>query len=145
MPDNKIELYFSNSVEKLSQILAANLAVEQQHSDIFNPLSVIVPNGNMQKYLQITLAEQNGICSNVDFPFLEQGLWQAVKFLSTSNNNSLNLNPAKLSQLIMLTLNQENLQREEYLPFLHYLSEDDSTQKLWQLSTRLAARYHEYQ
>ena len=71
MSHNKINLFFSHSVESLANVLSKQVNAQQTHGDIFNAPKVLVPNANMQRYLQLAMAKNNGVCAHVDFPFLE--------------------------------------------------------------------------
>lgn len=150
MSHNHIQLYFSHAVEYLAQKLDEQLALERQHThNILKPSEVIVPNGNMQKYLQLFMAQQHGVCANVAFPFLETGLFQAMRQVNGGDGVTM-LNHNQLALKIWQLLSQPDaLDGDIYQPILHYFSERDAaalaSKKHWQLSQRLALLLMDYE
>ncbi|MCJ7686555.1 MAG: exodeoxyribonuclease V subunit gamma [Desulfobacteraceae bacterium] len=74
-----IELYFSNQLEELADKYAATVDLENQvkRNILEGPLT-IVPNQNLKKWLQLTLAKKRSVFMNVDFQYLESGLWDLL-------------------------------------------------------------------
>ena len=71
-----IELYFSNQLEELADKFAATVHLENQaNRNILEGPLTIVPNQNLKKWLQLTLAKKQSVFMNVDFQYLESGLW----------------------------------------------------------------------
>ncbi len=144
-----IQIYFSNTIEVLTQHLAATLHDEQSNSqDIFQESTVLVPNSNVERYLQISLAEYNQSAINIEFPFLEHGLWKLLTVLSTGNSTIERLDTNRLSQMIMhLMLDNSFINDPVYKPFREYLLDDGKIHrsKLWQLCRRLAGRFQDYE
>jgi exodeoxyribonuclease V gamma subunit len=144
-----IQIYFSNTIEVLTQRLAATLHDEQSNSqDIFQESKVLVPNNNVERYLQISLAEYNQSAINIEFPFLEHGLWELLTVLSTGNSAIERLDTNRLSQMIIhLMLDNSFINDPVYKPFREYLLEDGKIHrsKLWQLCRRLAGRFQDYE
>ncbi|MCK5845693.1 MAG: exodeoxyribonuclease V subunit gamma, partial [Victivallales bacterium] len=89
--------------------------------------------------------------ANIEFPFLESGLWSTLDGLRLASANpaagALPLNTNILSQMIMLVLLDDGESKDEYEPFRAYFIDNGvkSNVKLWQLCDRLAARFLEYQ
>ncbi len=139
-----IKLYFSNAVEQLASQLADNLKTEQQNSsNLLVPQQVIVPNANMQRYLQLFMASKQGICANMEFPFLEAGLSQYLAALETTQQPIELLSQQALMIRIFAQLSDAQwLNKKVNAPLLRYLSGTGSSQllsiKKWQLSRRLA-------
>ena len=150
MPQRQIKLYFSHSVEHLAERLNQQLSLQRQNSsNILKPAEVIVPNGNMQKYLQLNMAKRSGICANVAFPFLETGLFQAT--LKGQNKTAVRmLNQGDLALKIWHKLaDSGDLDPTVYQPIQHYFSSEESaalqSKKHWQLSQRLALLMMDYE
>ncbi len=139
-----IELYFSDSVEALALKLSNTIKSNQKKVDIFNPQNIIVPNANMAKYLQVTLADNNKVCCNVNFNHFEKGLWQALSNIVDVECDIINQNV--LNQLVLIALS-EGKKQDELKIFNDYIynSGGIAQRKLWQLSTKLATRFMEYQ
>ena len=74
-------LFFSNNIETLAREFAR--AVSGRH-DGFNPCTIIVPNPYLQKWLQLLIADSNGIAMNLDFRFLDEGLWEILNEVNTA-------------------------------------------------------------
>lgn len=147
MNNKSIEVYFSNAVENLASKLSDNIKTEQAKvgGDIFQACQVLVPNGNMAKFLQLSVTLQNGVCSNVEFPFLESGLWKAIAAFKP-DEKCRPLNQTLTTQLIMTALTSEE-KTDDFMLFYAYIEEAGSIsrRKLWQLSGRLASLFLEYQ
>lgn len=151
MPQRQIKLYFSHSVEHLAARLNEQLTLQRQHTDnILKPVEVIVPNGNMQKYLQLNMATQDGICANVTFPFLETGLFQAMLKLPAVTDQVQMLNHGQLALKIWQKFADiSHLDVDVYQPIKHYFSDQEAaplqSKKHWQLSQRLALLLLDYE
>ena len=150
MTRQQINVYFGHQVEQLAKQLADQIKQQAQHSpNILTPSQVIVPNGHMQRYLQLYMAEDQGVCANVEFPFLEKGL---SHYLNLFEQGSA---PAQWSQaeltirLSALLASEEVLSRSEMSPIARYLAGavDDNMliKKRWQLAQRLAVLFINYE
>jgi len=82
-----IELYFSNQLDQLAHKFSDVVTDEIRCKDnILEPPVVIVPNANLAKWLQLALAEKNSIIMNVEFQYLEAGLWGMLTALDAGEN-----------------------------------------------------------
>ncbi len=148
MHGNGINLYFSHSVERLVDALSMQLQHQQSTQPVFEAPKVLVPNANMQRFLQLSLASKNGVCAHIDFPFLETGLFQIVNDLGQFKQQQLN--GQLLSWLILGLLKSEDVfDNVYYQPIRNYLNDQESNQlratKLWQLSRKLAVLLLDYE
>lgn len=148
-----IELYFSNRIESLVEHLSDNLSEEIiGKKNKFDPSVVIVPNQNMIKWLQLTLAALQGILLQVRFDFIENGLWYLLTELDV-NRTSVRLMDYKTRTLrLVYYLNRLDLKKYPELdPIAGYLLDSDGRRKidfaprLWQLSQRLSILFQEYE
>ena len=73
-----LKIYFSNRLEHLTQLLEAQAHDPDAFTNVFDPLRIIAPTTAMQRYLVRAMADQQGICANVQFDFLAQWLWQQL-------------------------------------------------------------------
>ena len=78
-----VDLYFSNQLIPLVDKLHESLRSDNAGLDLLEPAVVIVPNMNLSKWIKLTLARKSGIFMNVDFQYLETGLWEMVRSLDT--------------------------------------------------------------
>ncbi|NOY75436.1 MAG: exodeoxyribonuclease V subunit gamma [Kiritimatiellaeota bacterium] len=150
MPDIvSIKIIFSDFAEKLAELLADDLRNERMKGDLFESLQVLVPNKNMAEYLKISIAERSKVCANVEFPFLEGGLWNVLTRLreasGISRTDPVRLDSKTLAQMVMLALSDDS--KDELEPFRAFFMENGevSKLKLWQLCERMATRFLEYE
>lgn len=147
---NNINLYFSHEVEQLASQLAANVMQEMRGaSNPLQPSHVIVPNANMQRYLQLFMAEQQGICANLEFPFLEKGLSQYLNLFESAQQAPL-WSQAELSIKIYAFLSTQDLMTDAAMhPINKYLNSQSNelllSRKKWQLAQRLAVLFVSYE
>ncbi len=131
-------------MEQLAAQLATNLAAEKRATN--NPLApqkVIVPNANMQRYLQLYMASSQGVCANIEFPFLENGLHEYLCGFESADEPLAVLSQRALTNKIFVILAAPEVVDLSAFDLLRqYLSADDpaelSSQKKWQLAQRLA-------
>ncbi|VAW47789.1 Exodeoxyribonuclease V gamma chain, partial [hydrothermal vent metagenome] len=150
MTNNKINLYFSHEVEQLAEQLSSNVSEEVRGA--VNPLlpsRVIVPNANMQRYLQLFMAETKGICANLDFPFLEKGLSQYLNLFEVEQQAPL-WSQTELTIKIYAFLSASELMADSAMqPINHYLNSQANelllSRKKWQLAQRLAVLFVSYE
>jgi exonuclease V gamma subunit len=76
-----VELYFSNQLMPLADKLHDNLKPVGRGDIILTSPVVIVPNMNLSKWIKLTLARKSDIFMNVEFQYLETGLWQMIRSL----------------------------------------------------------------
>jgi len=147
-----IELFFSNQLEHLSEKLAR--IVSEEHRRVDNPflsLKVVVPNNNLAKWLTLMLARRESIVMNVDFQFLETGLWKMIAALDTHPQPAEMLDKTKARLLILSVLTRIKKDDPDLAPVSGYLFNSDGrkhadyTVRLWQLSERLAHLFQEYE
>ena len=76
-----VRIYYSTSLRELAGKLADNLAGDRMGTpepDPFVPAPVMVPNVNLKQWLQLQISDRRGVTANIEFPFFENGLWQAL-------------------------------------------------------------------
>jgi exodeoxyribonuclease V gamma subunit len=71
-------LYYGNDADKLAERLAERLAT-RSGSDLLVPEIVLVPQFGLRRWLEIRLAEINGIVANVDFYAPAEYAWQLLR------------------------------------------------------------------
>ena len=147
-----IQLYFSNRLEELAEQFASIVDLENQNKkDIFKAPLVIAPNTNLVKWLQLMLARERSICMNMDFQFLETGLWNLLANLDTEKLNPKLLDNDCLRMLLLYALQNLDENRIEFEPINHYLLNPDGAKRpdyvgrLWQLSEKFVRLFQEYE
>ena len=147
-----IELYFSNQLDQLADKFSDIVTGEvRSTANILEPPVVIVPNANLAKWLQFVLAEKNSIFMNVDFQYLEAGLWQMLAALDASDNKPDMMDIDQYKILLLHILQNLDISEPDFAPMTQYLYRDgdgdrpDDAARLWQLSEKLAHLFKEYE
>jgi len=147
-----IELYFSNQLDQLANKFSDTIADENlSKANIFDAPVVIVPNANLAKWLQLFLARKNSIFMNVDFQYLEAGLWNMLAELDYSENKPELLDNDLLKILMLYALQNIKSNATDFLPVTQYLmgpeglKNPDYAARLWQLSEKLTHLFQEYE
>lgn len=137
-----LRVYHSNRLDVLEAIM--EFIVERQPlPDPFEPEVVLVQSTGMAQWLQMTLAQKFGIAANIEFPLPASFIWDMfVRVLPDIPKESA-FNKQSMSWKLM-TLIPNMLDKPEFTLLSHYLREDDSSRKLFQLSSRIADLYDQY-
>lgn len=145
-----IKIYYSARVECLAEALNQDIKSHYHHlNNPLKPLNIIVPNGHIEKYLNRRLTEINGIAANMEFPFLESGLYQV---LNEAHGNQLpSLLTVQASELAIwgYFCDDSNQDNETLSPLFDYLFNQNNptlvSQKRWQLAQQLALLFIDYE
>jgi len=146
-----IQLYFSNQLEELADKFLTIVDLENQtKKNVLEGVLTIVPNQNLTKWLQLTLAKKRSVFMNFDFQYLESGLWGLLEELDSRKEKSEMIDNSHLKMFLLYAL--QNLQQNEtaFTPFTRYLLEPDGQKgpdyavKLWQLTEKIAHLFEEY-
>lgn len=147
-----IELYFSNQLDQLADKFSDIVADENSgKANILDAPVVVVPNSNLAKWLQFFLAKKNSIFMNVDFQYLEAGLWKMLSVLDSSEKKPEMLDNDLLNILLLYALQNLDNNVPDFLPVTQYLKREKGQQnpdyaaRLWQLSEKLAHLFQEYE
>ena len=65
-----LRIHTSHRTEVLLDALVYALSEERKRSGAFVPVQVVVPNGNIETYLRLGVAERLGIAANLETTFL---------------------------------------------------------------------------
>lgn len=142
------QLLFSNNIESLARDAARNIS---RYNDFFHPAIIIVPNPYLKKWLQLKIAETNGIAINLNFRYLEDGLWDILNSINPQPEKPSPLGQIDLQLLIYHTLNLIDRNEVRIHSISMYLFNQDGTKKndyekkLFHLSGRLAQYFLEYE
>lgn len=132
-------LHYSNRTEALLGQLAADVAAHRVERGPWEPVSIVVPNRNVQVWLQQGLADALGLAANLRFRFLDR-LWRDSMPASDPPLRLLD-RPALQGQLLALF---EEADLMAATGFEGYLAGDEGGRKAAQLSGRLARLFEEY-
>jgi len=147
-----IEIYFSNQLEELADKFAATVDLENQvKSNILEGPLTIVPNQNLKKWLELTLAKKRSVFMNVDFQFLESGLWGLLARLDPGTEKPGMVDGRFLRMLLLYGLQGLGENDPEFTPLRQYLLEPDGGKgpdyavKLWQLTEKMVQLFEDYE
>ena len=75
-----LKIYCGSRVENLAEKLKECLLKDRQGKDPFVFTKVVVPNGNLAKWLQIRMfAKEPDLCAGIQFPFMEKELTELMR------------------------------------------------------------------
>lgn len=141
----------SNRIEKL-QAQLARLLLEQPLRDPFKSELVVVPGMAMQRWLNLKLAIDHGVATNIAYPLPAAWIWSlAAQALeddpAQTSASDLMVDPLSREQAAwrVFALLPTLLARPGFESLQHYLKEDDAGVRRWQLSQRIADVFDRYQ
>jgi exodeoxyribonuclease V gamma subunit len=139
-----VALYFSNRIEVLAQELAERIhAPGPTTTDPLKATSVLVPNHHLAKWLQLRIADHWGICMQVRFALLEEGLWHLIEQLDPADMKPRRCSQTEMKVVILKVLQDLWEQGDAQDPLLRYLglqrpaSSPLNYRKLWQLTEKM--------
>ena len=161
-----LKIYCGSRIENLAEKLKERLLKDRQGKDPFVFTKVVVPNGNLAKWLQIRMfAKEPDLCAGIQFPFMEKELTELMKAgLPPKERAEVELLPdhayakAIVSILLAGPEEQEEEQKEyaKLSPFRKYIMNSDSAEAVavteqkqaamtWQLADKLADLMDSYE
>jgi exodeoxyribonuclease V gamma subunit len=133
----------SNRVETLQENLCYHLT-ERLPANPFAAEIIVVPTYAMARWLNLRIAQQQGVAANIDYPLPAGWVWQLSASILESVPEQDPLEPALASWKIFNLL-PEMLSNPAFANLQHYLAADDQSVKRWQLSNRIATVFDRYQ
>ncbi|MGA7981846.1 MAG: exodeoxyribonuclease V subunit gamma, partial [Chromatiaceae bacterium] len=133
----------SNAVESLLAELARRSSQEPLASP-FTPDLVVVPSPAMGRWVNLQLARRHGVAANFEYPLPASFLWQLARGLVDDLPEEDPLDLEVMAWKIFALL-PEVLEEPACAPLHHYLQDDDSGLKRWQLASRIADVLDRYQ
>ncbi len=157
-----LKIYCGSRIENLAEKLKERLLKERQGKDPFVFTKVVVPNGNLAKWLQIRMfAKEPDLCAGIQFPFMEKELTELMKAgLPKDERAEVELLPdhayAKAIVSILLSGPGEQKEYGKLAPFRKYIMNSDSADAVavteqkqaamtWQLADKLADLMDSYE
>lgn len=149
-----IKLYFGNKLETLTDKFLEAIELEYQTKEnVFESPLAIIPNPNLLKWLQLTIATKKSIFMNIDFKYLESGLWNLLSQLdlNADDKKPKMLTGKVLQMLIVYELQNISDTDPDFSLINDYLIGNtgrkgpDYAARLWQFSEKLAFLFWEYE
>jgi len=145
-------LFLSTDLEHLAGTLEAELSSEEAQGRCgFLPATIIVPNRNLQSWLQLFLARKQGLAINLEFKFLESALWDIFKDLAPRENAVTPeiLDHERYRLLLVSILLRQPERGDELAPLREYLgatkSSREHNRRVWELADTLARLIRDYE
>ena len=156
-----LKIFYGSRIEDLAKKLKECLLIDRQGKDPFVFTKVVVPNGNLVKWLQIRIfAKEPDLCAGIQFPFMEKELTELMRAgLPPEDREDVELLPdhayAKAIVSILLAGREEQDEYDKLAPFRKYIMNSDSADAVaiteqkqaamtWQLADKLAELMYSY-
>jgi exodeoxyribonuclease V gamma subunit len=144
-------LYLATELETLAARLAEALLHDERHRDCFSPVTIVVPNRYLRKWLRLWLARRTGIAINLRFDDLEDALWALLRAVDP-HTHATPPEPLDDNTYRLLVLSVLLEDRESNLGLLRgYMQLSGPTltrlscRRAWQLADRLGMLIREYE
>jgi exodeoxyribonuclease V gamma subunit len=145
-------LYLGFDQDCLAGNLAELLGDAMRGADLFAPVTVVVPNRYLGKWLRLWLARHLGIAINLRFQYLETAMWELLRALDARPQPW----PVKMLEhddyrLMILSVLLDDPEDKDLLPLQNYLRHGaeqagrDFYRRCWQLADRLAGLLRDYE
>ena len=151
-----IKIYYGDRVEALKDKLVERLGGS---GDPFESRQIVVPNGNVAKWLKIEIARKKGVAMGLEFPFLDKFLSRTmISAIPDFRGKKIGLIDTDALTLTIGWVLAENVAETAFAPFFKYcgirqgaggdvvadLAKVDVARKFWQLAETLARYLSEY-
>jgi len=133
----------SNRVETLQSKLTQQLAAQPLH-DPFAREIIVVPTYAMARWLNLRIALQQGVAANIDYPQMGEWIWALAGRILDGTPKRDPYSRDTLNWQVFGLL-PGLLEQEAFAPLRHYLADDYSGLKRWQLAQRIADAFDRYQ
>ena len=133
----------SNRVETLQSRLTRQLMAQPLH-DPFAQEVIVVPTYAMARWLNLRIAQQQGVAANIDYPQVGEWIWTLAGTLLEGTPKRDPYSRDALNWQVFSLL-PGLLEQESFAPLSHYLDDDHNGLKRWQLAQRIAAAFDRYQ
>ncbi len=133
----------SNRVETLQSRLVQQL-VAMPPASPFTPEIIVVPTYAMARWLNLRIAQQQGIAANIRYPQLGEWVWSLANTV-LSDSDSYDPYTGTLMGWRIFAIIPRLLGQTAFHPLSAYLDDDHSGVKRWQLAQRIAACFDRYQ
>ncbi|MFO7951510.1 MAG: exodeoxyribonuclease V subunit gamma [Bacillota bacterium] len=117
-----IELVYSNQTERLLEDLALNLQLEREAgAHPLAPVELVVPNRNMEAFVNLGLAQHLGVAANLHFRRLERFIGEIINEACPGKIRLAGLEAIEAA-ILSLLLNDQLLKEPAFKPVARYLS-----------------------
>lgn len=141
-----LHIISANKLEILTDAIATLIATPNQlrQSEPLEPERVLVQSKGMQQWLSMAIAQRNGISANIEFPFPNTFL----AFLYEQFVDHLPQREPFAAEVLtfrIMAMLPKLIDRKAFTAIRHYLDEPSATRKLFQLASKIADAFDQYQ
>ena len=141
----------SNLLKNMRDVLIRHL--KENPSSPFEKETILVHSNGMRQWLSQGIAQDLGICANIEFPLPTKFIFQTYQkiladdFKTWAENNPFEapFDQELLSWQIFNILNSEQIKEKVFSPLLNYFKNDEKDIKKRLLSKTLAGLFENYQ
>ncbi|GGA69808.1 RecBCD enzyme subunit RecC [Neiella marina] len=142
-----LTLYPSNRLEILSQLLQAVLSYRR--SGTLDADVILVESQGMQHWLNMELAQHQGVAMNLEFPMPSRFIWDTARIVLGDSvpRQSLFRREVMVWKLEQLLADEATIAAPQCAPLLQYWQDSDSSQgqlKRYQLAAKVADLFEQY-
>lgn len=137
-----LKVYHSNSLNVLRDILV-EMIVRKPLTDPFCAEQILVQSPGMAQWLKLEIAQRVSIAANIDFPLPASFLWRTFSQLLTDVPERSAYSKESMTWILMGIL-PTHLHSEEFAPLAHYMADDETPLKLYQLCEKVADLFDQY-
>lgn len=135
-------IYHSNQLDLLKS-LTAELIKREPLDSVFTKDVILVQSKGMAQWLQMQLAEEQGIAANIDFLLPANFVWQMYSAVVPDVPEKNSFDKESMSWKLMHLL-PTVIDLPDFSLLKHYVSQDNQARKYYQLSTRIADLFDQY-
>lgn len=136
-----LKLYHSNDLEVLKGLMLS--VMKQQPPSVFEQESVLVQSQGMAHWLRLNIADELGVAAQLDFPLPSSFVWKVFNRLRPDLPERSHFDKQLMSWKLLRLLPGLS-EQPGYEAIAHYLQDDDSGIKCWQLSQTIADVFDQY-
>ncbi|MBW7858337.1 MAG: exodeoxyribonuclease V subunit gamma, partial [Leptonema sp. (in: Bacteria)] len=156
---NNVEVYLTYPMADLADRCWADILAQAKNQDLFEPISVVMPNRNLQRWFQMYIAKKGHTATQIKFLYVETAIKEL--FGSLVQNQSIEaFSRATLRSEILFLLYSDFHSKESKWPHLLGKIESNDNQKLhtqleaektatmtrlFQVANQLARHFEDYQ
>ncbi len=145
-----VRIFLSHPLQSLADRWIADVGESIEHTDLFDPVRVIVPNRNIKRWLQMYMARKGIVAAHIRFLYVEDGIRSLLDGIATERLPLL-LRPLDLRGRILALLQKDLSSGESRWPLLTQQTNPSmragagTSIRLFQLAQRLADLFVNYE
>jgi exonuclease V gamma subunit len=123
-----LKIISRTKIEDLADLLISTIYNKVAMHDPFLERQIIVPNKNIEKWLKLLIAQNQGVCAGVEFPFFDNFLFNTLAKLVDASKSFKQISEADLQlQIANIILSDDN---EMLAPLRDYVFSKDSSKEI---------------